>query len=59
MKVRASAVILAAIVALMAASGASARRIHSHSNAKQAVHAVKKADKHADKRVLRRAGRQF
>jgi hypothetical protein len=41
MKVRASIVILAALVALMVASGASARHMSSHSNVKQAVHALK------------------
>jgi hypothetical protein len=59
MKVRASIVILAALVALMAASGASAQRKYSHVNVKKAVHALKKADKRADAKVLRRYGRHF
>ena len=58
MKVRASVVILAALVALMAASGASARHIHAKSNVKPAAHVLKKAQKHANLRMHRRAGRQ-
>jgi hypothetical protein len=59
MKKRAYIVILAALVALMAASGASARRTHSHSNVQKAVHALKKADKRTHSKVLRRSGRHF
>jgi hypothetical protein len=59
MKVRASIVILAALVALMVASGASARHMSSHSNAKQAVHALKKVDRHVHHRILSRAVRQY
>lgn len=59
MKKRAYAVILAVLVALMAASGASAHRKYSHSNVKKAVHALTKADKRAHSKVLRRSGRHF
>ena len=58
MKNRAYAVILAAVVALMAASGASARAAYVHSNAKQARHMlVKPGHKAAHKRIDRRWGR--
>ena len=59
MKNRAYSVILAALVALMAASGASAQHKYSHNNVKKAVHALKKADKRTDKHALRRYGRHF
>ena len=58
-KKRAYIVILAALVALMAASGASAHRQYSHSNVKKAVHALKKADQRTDRHILRRYGRHF
>jgi hypothetical protein len=62
MKKRAYIVILAALVALMAASGASAQRAHAHSNAKQARHSLvkqtqKQTQKAAYKKISMRAGR--
>jgi hypothetical protein len=59
MKQRTYLLVLAVLVALMAASGASARNQYSHSNVKKAVHALKKADKRAESKVLRRWGRHF
>ncbi|HEY8646630.1 MAG TPA: hypothetical protein VIL77_12190 [Gaiellaceae bacterium] len=58
MQNRAYAVILAALVALMAASGASAKVSYVHANVKQAKHSlVKQAQKAAYKRIDRRWGR--
>ena len=47
MKNHAYAVILAAVVALMAASGASARASYVHSNVKQAKHSLVKQSQKA------------
>ena len=59
MQKRAYIVVLAALIALMAASGASAQRKYSHANVKKAVHALKKADQRTDRHILRRYGRHF
>ena len=58
MKKRAYLVVLAALVALMAASGASAKRMLVHANVTQAHHSlVQQAHKAAYKTIDRRAGR--
>jgi hypothetical protein len=58
MKNRTYAVILAAVVALMAASGASAKASYVHSNVKQAKHSlVKQAQKASYKKIDRRWSR--
>ena len=62
MKKRAYLVVLAALVALMVASGASAKKADRYSAAKKAErHAVQKAaTRHSpDKKALRRYGRHF
>jgi hypothetical protein len=57
MKKRAYLVVLAVLVALMAASGASAKRMLVRANVKQAHHSlVKQAHKTAYKTIDRRAG---
>jgi hypothetical protein len=54
MKNRAYAVILAALVALLAASGASAKVAYVHANAKVAKHSlVKTSYKKIDRRMVR------
>ena len=58
MKTRLSIIVLAIAVALMAASGASAKRMHSHSNVRAAQHSlVKQAHTTAYKGIDRRSGR--
>jgi len=58
MKNRAYAVILAAVVALMAASGASAKASYIHANVHQAKHSlVKQTQKAAYRSIDRRWGR--
>jgi len=54
MKNHAYAVILAAVVALMAASGASARASYVHSDVKQAKHSLVKQTQHASYRSIDR-----
>jgi hypothetical protein len=54
MKNHAYAAILAAVVALMAASGASARASYVHSNVKQAKHSLVKQTQHASYRSIDR-----
>lgn len=57
-KTRLSIVVLAFAVALMAASGASAKRMYVHSNVHAAKHSlVKAANTSADQRSLRRSHR--
>ncbi len=54
MQNRAYAVILAAVVALMAASGASAKTSYHHANVRQAKHSLVKAQyKRIDRRMVR------
>jgi hypothetical protein len=53
MKNRAYAVILAAAVALMAASGASARAAYVHQNVKPASHGLVKQAKKLHRRAVR------
>jgi hypothetical protein len=53
MKNRAYAVILAAAVALMAASGASARATYVHQNVKPASHSLVKQAKKLHRRAVR------
>ncbi len=58
MKTRLSIVVLAFAVALMAASGASAKKMHSLANHRAAHHSIaKKALKSADQMSLRRSHR--
>ena len=59
MKNRAYIVILAALVALMAASGASAQRAASHANYRQAVHSSKLMKQLPGYHALRRSHRNF
>jgi hypothetical protein len=57
-KTRLSIIVLALAVALMAASGASAKRMHSRTNVRAAHHSlVKQAQKSAYKGIARRAHR--
>jgi hypothetical protein len=57
-KTRLSIIVLALAVALMAASGASAKRMHSHANVRASYHSlVKQAQKSAYKGIDRRAHR--
>ena len=58
MKTRLSIIVLAVAVALMAASGASAKRMHSHANVRVAQHSlVKQMHKTSFKKIDRRAYR--
>ena len=58
MKNRAYAVVLAAVVALMAASGASAKAAYAHANLKPASHGLVKLNQRASyKSIDRRLGR--
>ena len=54
MKNRAYAVVLAAVVALMAASGASAKAPSQHANVKQAKHSLVKQNQRAAYRSIDR-----
>ncbi len=54
MKNRAYAVVLAAVVALLAASGASAKAPSAHANVKLATHSLVKANQKASHRSIDR-----